>query len=75
MSITTRSAVQTGQTRWSREASVTLISPYTAHCDGIAWVSLLSGESWGTLRTGNTLEKKEKRQCSVLDYLIFVFSF
>ncbi len=55
--------VQTGQTRWSREASITLLSPHAAHCDSIAWVPLLSRESWSSLRAGETLEggsRKEK---------------
>ncbi len=63
LSLATRTSVQTGQTRWSREASITLLSPHAAHCDSIAWVSLLSRESWSSLRAGGTLEggsRKEK---------------
>ncbi len=63
LSITTGSTVQTGQAGWSGEAGVTFISPHTADCDGIARVSLLSGESWSTLRTRGTLGRKGRRKC------------
>lgn len=54
LSITSRPTIQTWQTRWSGEASVTLVSPQTTDGDSITWVSLLPGKSWRTWQTGGT---------------------
>lgn len=70
MSIATGSAIQTGKTGRSREATVPLVSSHTADCDGIAWVSLLTGETWRTLGTRGTWGSNDTR-CSWISSVSF----
>lgn len=53
--ITTGSTIKTRETGGSWETGVTFVSSHPTDCDSITWVSLLSWESWSTLRTRATL--------------------